>query len=78
MKLKIILASVRKGRLGEQVAGWVCNTLDTAKVEYELLDLEDYSLPFVDTSKQPFDLEKNIHIKSYKIGLKKSMKVAVI
>jgi len=58
MKLKIILASVRKGRLGEQVARWVCNTLDTAKVEYELLDLEDYSLPFVDTLKQPFDLEK--------------------
>ena len=39
MKLKIVLGSVRKGRLGERVAKWVTSELDKNKVEYELLYL---------------------------------------
>ncbi len=58
MKLKIILASVRKGRLGERVAKWVCAELSKAVVEYELLDLEDYPMPFDDSSIEPFDLNE--------------------
>ncbi len=58
MKLKIILASVRKGRLGERVAKWVCTELNNAHLEYELLDLEDYPMPFDDSSIEPFDLHE--------------------
>lgn len=58
MKLKIILASVRKGRLGERVAKWVTTELDANNTQYEMLDLEDYVMPFVDAKKVPFALEK--------------------
>jgi NAD(P)H-dependent FMN reductase len=58
MKLKIVLGSVRKGRLGERVAKWVTSELDKNKVEYELLDLLDYKMPFVDAEKVPFELNK--------------------
>jgi len=58
MKLKIVLASVRKGRLGERVAKWATTELDKNSIEYELLDLEDYVMPLIDSAKQPFDLNK--------------------
>lgn len=50
LKIGIVLGSVREGRNGEQVAAW---TLDFAKnrndqdVEYEVVDLADYRLPFL-------------------------------
>jgi NAD(P)H-dependent FMN reductase len=48
IKIKVILASTREGRLGDTVARWV---MDVAKnienAEFELLDLKDYSLPFL-------------------------------
>ena len=58
MKLKIVLGSVRKGRLGERVAKWVTSEIYKNKVEYELLDLLDYKMPFVDAEKVPFELNK--------------------
>ncbi|WP_047980305.1 NADPH-dependent FMN reductase [Ornithinibacillus contaminans] len=50
LKIGIVLGSVREGRNGEAVAKWV---LDFAKnrndegVEYELVDLANYNLPFL-------------------------------
>ncbi|WP_156290048.1 NADPH-dependent FMN reductase [Oceanobacillus salinisoli] len=50
LKIGIVLGSVRQGRNGEAVANW---TLDFAKkrndadVEYEIVDLADYNLPFL-------------------------------
>lgn len=58
MKLTLILPSVRKGRLGERVAKWVTSELDKNGTEYELLDLKDHVLPFVDAAQTPFSLEK--------------------
>jgi NAD(P)H-dependent FMN reductase len=58
MKLKVILASVRPERLGERVAIWVCNVLEEAGIEFELLDLKNYPMPFDDTNIEPFDLQK--------------------
>lgn len=58
MKLKIILASVREGRLGERVAIWACSELKSAKIGYELLDLEGYPMPFVDTGDMPMAMNK--------------------
>ena len=57
MKLKIILASVRKERLGDRVTSWVTQTLDKESIKYELLDLKEYTMPFVDGG-QPFSLNK--------------------
>lgn len=50
MKIGIVVGSIRDERNGKQVADWV---LDYAKsrndqdVEYELIDLKDYKLPFL-------------------------------
>lgn len=58
MKLKIILGSVREGRLGERVAKWVSEELKKEKIDHEVLDLKDYPMPFVDSATQPFSLDK--------------------
>ncbi len=58
MKLKVIEASIRQGRLGERVTKWVTTELDTAAVSYELLDLKEHQLPFLDTPTPPHALNK--------------------
>ncbi len=58
MKLKIILASIRKNRLGGRVAKWATTELDKNDIVYELIDLKDYNLPFLDSDTVPFDLNK--------------------
>ena len=73
MKLKIILASVRKERLGDRVTSWVTQTLDKESIKYELLDLKEYTMPFVDGG-QPFSLNKNTHMQACKSGQLRSMK----
>jgi NAD(P)H-dependent FMN reductase len=50
LKIGIILGSVRQGRNGEAVANWTldyANKRNDADVEYELVDLADYNLPFL-------------------------------
>ncbi len=50
MKIGIILGSIREGRNGEAVAKWMLDFATSRKdenVEYELVDLMDYDLPFL-------------------------------
>lgn len=48
MKIAVILGSARDGRMGERVGSWVANALDTFDtVEFKLLDVADYDLPFM-------------------------------
>lgn len=50
LKIGIVLGSVREGRNGEAVANWTldfANNRKDADVEYELVDLKDYRLPFL-------------------------------
>ncbi|MER6738819.1 NADPH-dependent FMN reductase [Streptomyces puniciscabiei] len=52
LKIGIILASVRDGRRGEQVAHWVAEAAARrTDAEFELIDLLDYPLPHLETEK---------------------------
>lgn len=58
MKIAVILGSIRRVRRGERVARWLM--LELAKiegVEFELLDLRDYPLPFYAEDNSPDSLE---------------------
>lgn len=54
MKIQVILGSTRVGRVSEKVGTWV---MEQAKnipdVEFELLDLKDYPLPFFEEPISP-------------------------
>lgn len=50
LKIGIIIGSVRKGRNAEAVAEWIydfARNRGDREVEYELVDLKDYKLPFL-------------------------------
>ena len=58
MKIGVILGSVRKIRRGERVAKWLMPQLAQFKdIEFELLDLRDYPLPFYSEDNSPDSLE---------------------
>lgn len=58
MKIAVILGSIRKIRRGERVAKWLMSQLAKIKeVEFELLDLRDYPLPFYSEDNSPDSLE---------------------
>jgi NAD(P)H-dependent FMN reductase len=57
MKIQIILGSTRQNRVGDKVAHWVLKQAQKKKdVEFELLDLRDYALPFFDEPMPPMVL----------------------
>lgn len=50
LKIGVILASVREGRVGDKIATWVLNEMKNRAdegVEFSLIDLKDYDLPFL-------------------------------
>lgn len=54
MKVQVIDASVRKGRVTERVATWVATEAANIKgFEVELVDLKDYDLPLFDEGASP-------------------------
>ncbi len=58
MKIGVLLGSIRKVRRGERVAKWLMPQLAKFKdVEFELLDLRDYPLPFYAEDNSPDSLE---------------------
>lgn len=60
MKVGIIAASIRDGRLGERVVRWV--QTEASKMdgwEVELLDLRELDLPLLTDARQPFDMGKD-------------------
>jgi len=60
MKLGVILGSIREIRRGGRVAKWLIPQLEHYKdFEVELLDLNDYPLPFFNESSSPEGLERN-------------------
>lgn len=57
MKIAVILGSIRKVRRGERVAKWLMLNLPKINgVEFELLDLIDYPLPFYSEDNSPDSL----------------------
>ena len=58
MKIGVILGSTRKVRRGERVAKWLMKQLAQFEhIEFELLDLRDYPLPFYAEDNSPDSLE---------------------
>lgn len=55
MKVLIVIGSTRPGRVSDRLAKWVKNQADEMKsgVDYEVVDLADYSLPFLDEPISP-------------------------
>lgn len=54
MKLGIIVGSTRPGRQSDKQATWVANTVDKFEnVEYEIVDLKDYPMPFFNEAISP-------------------------
>jgi NAD(P)H-dependent FMN reductase len=45
LKIAVIIASTRTGRVGDQVGKWVFANSKHASAEFELVDLADYNLP---------------------------------
>lgn len=73
MKIGVILGSTRKIRRGGRVAKWLMPQLAQFKgIEFELLDLRDYPLPFYSEDNSPDSLE---HGYSNKIATKWAAKI---
>lgn len=54
MKLAVIVASTRNGRVGKRVSDWVVENIpENSGFEVELVDLADLNLPFFDESTLP-------------------------
>jgi NAD(P)H-dependent FMN reductase len=61
MKLTIVLASVREGRVGEAIAQWfVARAKEHGKFDVELADLKELNLPLLSEPDHP-RLKKYIH-----------------
>jgi NAD(P)H-dependent FMN reductase len=51
LKIGVILGSTRDGRVSPQVGNWVLeNTKDFTGIDVELVDINDYDLPFLGTT----------------------------
>ena len=73
MKIAVILGSIREIRRGGRVAKWLMPELSKHKdIEFELLDLNDYPLPFYNESNSPDGLEGNY---TNKLGKKWAAKI---
>ncbi|WP_085993872.1 NADPH-dependent FMN reductase [Oceanobacillus senegalensis] len=74
LKIGIVLGSVRQGRNAEAVANWTldfANKRNDANVEYEIIDLADYNLPFLGAAipeAQQAEAEKTIKAWSEKMA----------
>lgn len=54
IKIKIIVGSTRQGRFSEKPANWIFEEAKKLEgVDVELLDLQDYPMPFFDDSTSP-------------------------
>ena len=59
MKVAVIIGSIRDIRRGGRVAKWLMPQLSLrTDIDFELLDLKDYPLPFFDESNSPEGLER--------------------
>jgi NAD(P)H-dependent FMN reductase len=53
-KIGIILSTTREGRFGDTVAAWIAPIAkQNAALDFEIVDLRDYPLPFFDEPRSP-------------------------
>lgn len=53
LRIAVIIGSTRPGRVGPQVASWVMEQAGNRDATYELIDLAEINLPFLDESNPP-------------------------
>lgn len=53
LKIAVILGSTRPGRIGGAVADWVMEQAQSREASYELIDLAEVNLPFLDEPYPP-------------------------
>ena len=52
-KIGIIIGSTRPGRRSSLIAEWFAKNLPQAELTYDIIDLADFDLPFLDESEIP-------------------------
>lgn len=57
-KIGIIIGTTRTGRVTDRLAKWVAKELE-GKAEYEMVDLIDYPMPFIDEASPRYNSERN-------------------
>ncbi|WP_430593234.1 NADPH-dependent FMN reductase [Humidisolicoccus flavus] len=66
LRIAVILGSTRPGRNGKSVADWVLEQAAGRDASYELIDLADINLPFLDEPTPPsFGAYENEHTKQW-------------
>lgn len=67
MKIQIIAGSTRPNRIGKAVADWALNVAkERDDIEFELVDIQEYSLPLLDEAKPPkMNQYGNLHTKKW-------------
>lgn len=71
LRIAVIIGSTRPGRVGPQVASWVMDQAKDRPATYDLIDLADVNLPFLDEAIPPsMHQYQNEHTKEWaeKIG----------
>lgn len=59
LRIGIILGSTREGRVSEEVGKWVKSKVEKSEeVDYEIVDIKEYDLPFLGTSKDMTNVMK--------------------
>lgn len=59
MKIGIVLGSTRAGRVSEDVGNWVLSkTQEFKDAAFEIIDINDYNLPFLGTSEDQSGVQK--------------------
>lgn len=58
MKIAIVLGSTREGRVSKDVGNWVKSKVKSTDVEYDVIDIADYDLPFFGTTKDQTNVSR--------------------
>ncbi len=59
LKIGIVLGSTRKGRVNKDVGEWVLSKVQQSEeVQYEIVDIKDYDLPFIGTTEDQSNVAK--------------------
>lgn len=66
LKIAVIVGSTRPGRVGKSVADWVIEQAQDRNATYDLIDLEEVDLPFLDEAIPPsMHMYQNEHTKRW-------------
>lgn len=74
--IHIIIGSTRQARFGDKPAAWIAKLLKQQRVDYEILDLKEWNLPFYDEPVSPKSMKAYNADYVSPVGKKWAQKVA--